>query len=35
MVLSKRQISIPKDARVALGVDTGDRVMLVGATSVS
>jgi len=29
-VLPKGQITIPKDVRTALGVDTGDRVMLVG-----
>jgi len=28
-VLPKGQITIPKDVRLALGVDTGDRVMLV------
>ena len=28
-VLPKGQITIPKDVRTALGVDTGDRVMLV------
>jgi len=28
-LLPKGQITIPKDVRVALGVDTGDRVMLV------
>ena len=28
-VLPKGQITIPKDVRNALGVDTGDRVMLV------
>ena len=28
-VLPKGQITIPKDVRIALGVDTGDRVMLV------
>ena len=29
-VLPKGQITIPKDVRLALGIDTGDRVMLVG-----
>jgi len=29
-VLPKGQITIPKDVRDALGVDTGDRVMLIG-----
>ena len=29
-VLPKGQITIPKDVRKALGVETGDRVMLVG-----
>ncbi|MDR0990197.1 MAG: AbrB/MazE/SpoVT family DNA-binding domain-containing protein [Propionibacteriaceae bacterium] len=29
MVLSKGQITIPKDIRKSLGVDTGDRVMFV------
>jgi len=28
-VLPKGQITIPKDVRKALGVDTGDRVMLI------
>jgi AbrB family looped-hinge helix DNA binding protein len=28
-VLPKGQITIPKDVRAALGIDTGDRVMLV------
>jgi len=28
-VLPKGQITIPKDVRAALGVETGDRVMLV------
>ena len=29
-VLPKGQITIPKDVRTVLGVNTGDRVMLVG-----
>ena len=29
-MLPKGQITIPKDVRTALGVSTGDRVMLVG-----